>query len=112
MMAPVLLALGGAVGAMSRFVVDALIRHLWSARFPVATLIINTTGSLALGLITAGATLGVWTRCGLLRWAWDCAVDSPRSRPPWWKPCAYWVSVGAWPGSRTCWAAPLSVSSP
>lgn len=58
MMALVLMALGGAVGAMLRFVVDAMIRQLWSARFPVATLIINTTGSLALGLITAGATPG------------------------------------------------------
>lgn len=54
-----LIALGGAVGAMSRFVVDAIIRHLWSVRFPVATLIINTAGSLTLGLLAAGATLGV-----------------------------------------------------
>lgn len=58
MMALVLMTLGGAVGAMFRFVVDAMIRQLWSVRFPVATLIINTTGSSALGLIAAGVTLG------------------------------------------------------
>ena len=58
MMALMLMALGGAVGAMCRFVVDAFVRQLWSVRFPVATLIINTAGSSALGLIAAGATLG------------------------------------------------------
>jgi len=48
-------ALGG-LGAATRFVVDGLIRGRWSHTFPVATVLINVTGSLAIGLL-AGAGL-------------------------------------------------------
>lgn len=47
-----LIALAGAFGAGGRFVVDALIRSRGLDRFPWATLIINVTGSLLLGLVT------------------------------------------------------------
>jgi CrcB protein len=49
---PTWIALAGAAGAVSRFVVDALIRRRTPASFPWATLAINVTGSLALGIFT------------------------------------------------------------
>lgn len=51
----VIAAFGG-LGAATRFVVDGLIRGRWSHTFPVATVLINVTGSLAIGLL-AGAGL-------------------------------------------------------
>ncbi len=46
------IALAGAAGALTRFVVDALIRRRMPASFPWATLAINVSGSLALGVLT------------------------------------------------------------
>lgn len=46
----------GAVGALARFVVDALIKQRWRSSFPLATVIINVTGSLLLGIL-AGVVL-------------------------------------------------------
>lgn len=47
-----LVALGGAVGAMGRFVLAR-----WrTPRFPFATLIANVTGSFLLGFLAAGAS--------------------------------------------------------
>lgn len=42
----------GAVGATTRFTVDGLIRQRSTTQFPLATLIINITGSLLLGILT------------------------------------------------------------
>jgi len=50
----VLVALAGAAGALSRFVVDGAITARRTTNFPWATLLINVTGSLVLGLL-AGA---------------------------------------------------------
>ncbi|MCV2396252.1 CrcB family protein [Actinotalea sp. M2MS4P-6] len=47
-----LVALGGGLGAGSRFVVDGLIRARSSRPLPVATMTINVVGSLLLGLLT------------------------------------------------------------
>ena len=50
------IALAGSAGAVSRFVLDGTIRTRRSTEFPWATVIINITGSLILGLV-AGAVL-------------------------------------------------------
>ncbi len=41
---------GGALGAMSRYGLSALIGRLWPMSFPLATLLVNIIGSLAMGL--------------------------------------------------------------
>ncbi|PVU84289.1 chromosome condensation protein CrcB (plasmid) [Cellulomonas sp. WB94] len=50
-----LVALLGGLGAATRFVVDGLIRGRWSQVFPLATVLINVSGSALLGLL-AGAS--------------------------------------------------------
>jgi CrcB protein len=55
-MITVLTLVFGAAGAVSRFLVDALVKRRWSARFPWATFAINVTGSFLLGAL-AGAVL-------------------------------------------------------
>ena len=45
-------ALAGGLGAVSRFVVDGLVRTRVSAAFPVGTVLINVSGSFVLGLVT------------------------------------------------------------
>ncbi|WP_342781345.1 fluoride efflux transporter CrcB [Actinotalea subterranea] len=48
-------ALGGGLGASARFVVDGLVRTRWSGVLPLATVLINVTGSLAIGLLGGAA---------------------------------------------------------
>lgn len=48
--------LAGAVGALTRFSVDALIKRIWSTTMPWATITINITGSFILGAL-AGAVI-------------------------------------------------------
>ncbi len=55
-MITVLTLVFGAAGAVSRFLVDALVKRQWSTRFPWATFSINVTGSLLLGIL-AGVVL-------------------------------------------------------
>lgn len=50
-MTPVVIALAGSVGAMSRFVLDGHIKVRYNHAFPWATFIINVTGSFILGLV-------------------------------------------------------------
>lgn len=45
------LALAGGLGAVCRFLLDALVRRRWDAPIPVATLLINVLGSFALGVL-------------------------------------------------------------
>jgi CrcB protein len=52
-MAIVLVALGGAAGAVSRYVVDGFVAARVVGPFPWGTLVVNATGSLALGLLFA-----------------------------------------------------------
>ncbi len=42
-------ALGGALGAVARYAVSLLIARFWSFDFPLATFLINVTGSFILG---------------------------------------------------------------
>ena len=48
--AVLLVGAGGALGAMARYGLSVLIGRLWPMAFPLATLLINITGSLAMGL--------------------------------------------------------------
>lgn len=52
----VLTLLAGATGALTRFLLDASIKRRWHTAFPWATVIINVTGSLLLGIL-AGLVL-------------------------------------------------------
>ncbi len=52
----VLIGLAGGLGAATRFVVDGEIRRRFSTTFPWATVTINVSGSLLLGLL-AGVVL-------------------------------------------------------
>jgi CrcB protein len=52
----ILTLLAGASGAVTRFLLDAWIKKRWSAPFPLATVVINVTGSLLLGVL-AGLVL-------------------------------------------------------
>jgi CrcB protein len=42
---------GGAVGSMLRYVAGVAIMSRWSGRFPIATFLINVTGSFAIGVL-------------------------------------------------------------
>jgi fluoride exporter len=44
-------SLAGGLGAMTRYVLDSLARQRWPVAFPVGTMAINVTGSLALGVL-------------------------------------------------------------
>ncbi|WP_040790575.1 fluoride efflux transporter CrcB [Nocardia paucivorans] len=46
------IAVAGSAGAMTRFVLDGVIRQHRNSRFPWATFVINVTGSLVLGFVT------------------------------------------------------------
>lgn len=45
-----MIALGGAIGAMSRYGVNKWINEYWHAHFPLATLLINVLGSFVMGV--------------------------------------------------------------
>jgi CrcB protein len=49
-----LVALVGGLGAATRFVVDGLIRGRWTSVFPLATVLINVSGSAIIGLLSGG----------------------------------------------------------
>jgi CrcB protein len=48
-------ALGGALGAVSRYAVALFVAMFWKRDFPLATLLINVTGSFILGFFTTFA---------------------------------------------------------
>jgi CrcB protein len=45
-----LVAVGGALGSVARYGFGVLVGQVWSATFPLATMLINIAGSLAMGL--------------------------------------------------------------
>lgn len=47
----ILTFLAGASGAVARFLLDSSIKQRWRYPFPLATVIINVTGSLLLGIL-------------------------------------------------------------
>ena len=51
-----LVALLGGTGAAARFVVDGVVRARWARTFPVATFLVNVTGSLLIGLLFGAVT--------------------------------------------------------
>jgi fluoride exporter len=51
-----LVALGGAFGAMARYVVDTAVSRRRSSAFPLGTLLINISGAALLGAIAATAS--------------------------------------------------------
>lgn len=50
-LAVMLLMVAGGLGAAARFVIDGLVNRWWQGGFPVATLVINATGSLLIGVL-------------------------------------------------------------
>jgi fluoride exporter len=48
-----LIALGGAAGALSRYLVDTFVSERVGAEFPWGTFVVNMTGSFLLGLLFA-----------------------------------------------------------
>lgn len=50
-----IVALGGALGAMSRYGVALVVAAFWKRDFPLATLLINVTGSFVLGFLATFA---------------------------------------------------------
>lgn len=52
-MALALIALGGAGGAVSRYLVDTLVSERVGAEFPWGTFVVNMTGSFVLGVLFA-----------------------------------------------------------
>lgn len=59
-------AIMGGLGAATRFVVDGVLRTRWSGALPVATMIINVSGSLLVGLLTGAALFGDLSHPALL----------------------------------------------
>jgi CrcB protein len=51
-----LIALGGAIGAPGRYLLDGFISSRSRARFPTGTLVINVLGSAVLGALAAATT--------------------------------------------------------
>lgn len=45
-----LVGLGGAIGSIARYGTGVLVGRLWSTSFPLATMLVNITGSLIMGL--------------------------------------------------------------
>jgi fluoride exporter len=45
-------ALAGGIGALTRFAADGAIRSRWPGPFPWATLAVNVSGSMVLGVLT------------------------------------------------------------
>ncbi len=64
----VLIAVGGAAGAVSRYVLQGWVQELSGGRFPWGTFVVNISGSFLLGLVFALAI--------------DRAVLSPEIRVP------------------------------
>ncbi len=80
MRALLLVGLGGGIGAVARFTLGSLIGHYWPTSFPLATLVINIIGSIAMGVFI-----------GLLA----------KFLPPWQEAARLFVAVGVLGGFTT-----------
>ncbi|KKB77365.1 hypothetical protein VW29_18570 [Devosia limi DSM 17137] len=58
----ILVGIGGALGAMSRYGLSHLVSRFWTASFPLATLLINVLGAVCMGLFIGvmARTLPAW----------------------------------------------------
>lgn len=45
------IALGGATGAVSRYMLANWVHHLWEGHFPLGTFLVNALGSFAIGVV-------------------------------------------------------------
>ncbi|MDB5535571.1 MAG: crcB [Devosia sp.] len=63
MVGVVLVGVGGGIGAMARYGASILVGRLWPSGFPLATLLINIIGSLAMGLLVG------WMAKAMPSWA-------------------------------------------
>ena len=88
MQAFTLVALGGAIGASARYGTSLAVGHLWRTSFPFATLLVNVTGSLAMGLLIGWLT---------------------RTLPAWQNEARLFVAVGVLGGFTTFSAFSLDV---
>ena len=63
-----LVGVGGAMGSMARYGVSLLVGRFWGSNFPLATLLINIFGSLAMGLLVGwlGKAMPSWAVEGRL----------------------------------------------
>ena len=50
MYAIVLVGIGGAIGSIARYLSGVLVGRLWTSSFPLATMLVNISGSLIMGL--------------------------------------------------------------
>lgn len=57
-MTPLLVALGGGIGAILRYLTDTRVRSWRNSAFPWGTLTVNIAGSLILGVLTGWALHG------------------------------------------------------
>ncbi|MCW2541875.1 MAG: crcB [Frankiales bacterium] len=60
-MTMLLVFLGGAIGAPSRYLTDRFVQARTGGRFPYGTLLINVVGCFVLGLIAAGVAQRGWS---------------------------------------------------
>jgi CrcB protein len=51
----IIVAIGGAAGAVARYAVTLAVALFWKKEFPLATLLVNVSGSFILGLFAAFA---------------------------------------------------------
>ncbi len=63
-MTVLLVAVLGGLGAATRFVVDGWFRGRWAHRLPVATIAINVSGSLLIGLLGGALATGALPATG------------------------------------------------
>lgn len=47
----IFIALGGATGAVSRYLLANWVHQLWEGQFPLGTLLVNALGSFAIGIV-------------------------------------------------------------
>ena len=83
-----LVAAGGAIGATARYGASILVGHFWRTPFPVATMLINILGSLAMGLLVGYLV---------------------RTLPPWQNEARLFIAVGILGGFTTFSAFSLDV---
>ncbi|MCA9148993.1 MAG: fluoride efflux transporter CrcB [Planctomycetales bacterium] len=56
-----LVALGGAAGAVCRYVVSVAIQHRWVTHFPLGTFVVNVAGCLLIGMLAQAHQSGALT---------------------------------------------------
>ena len=116
---------GGAVGSLMRYVAGVAIMTRWSGRFPIATFLINVTGSFAIGVLAtllADATnpllrpllitgvLGGYTTFSSFEWETFAAARGGAGAIAWlyllgsvalgYLACWFGVAVAAWWSSK------------